>query len=241
MCAAENEVNACHGLFVFPSLILDHPSGQAGQPRKLSCFACPCSSLSSYHRYTYPPVCADQFLPRSERGIVVVVVVEKIYKTIVTYNVWCSWMLQLRWMCVCRSQIAPLHLFCQLSAYLHAPDSRVDLLVFVPIPPPRSYVPDERRGRADESCLPLCFCSPPKISSMSRGCSMSIPRFPLQIQFVFFPRLPLRNSVLPTSFDRPRVLHASMKHDSRPPGCQLPKGWHAYLVRAVVWCTWCRC
>ena len=238
MCTAENEVNACHGLFVFPSLILDHPSGQAGQTRKLSCFTPPCSSHSSYHRYTHPPVCADQFLPRSERGIVVVVVVvEKIYKTIVTYNVWCSWMLQLWWMCVCRSQIAPLHLFRQLSAYLHAPDSRVDLLVFVPIPPPDLMYPMRGEDVLTSRVFLSVFALHPKISSMSRGCSMSIPRFPLQIQFVFFPRLPLRNSVLPTSFDRPRVLHAPMKHDSRPPGCQLPKGWHAYLVRAVVWCT----
>jgi len=83
------------------------------------------------------------------------------------------------------------------------------------------------------------FLSWIQFSSMSRGRSMSIPRFALQIQYPFFPRHPLRNATILCSIDPASC--ASVKHDSRPPGCQLPQGWHAYLVRGVVWCTWCRC
>ena len=120
--------------------------------------------------------CADPFLPRSERGTCCSCRCRNNYRTMVTYNVWCSWMLQLRWMCVCHSQISPFHPFRHLSAYLHARDSCVDLLVFVPIPPPyRVYPMREEDILTSRVFLSVLLLTQNLNSSMCQGRSMPTP------------------------------------------------------------------
>src|SRR5258706_16229473 len=95
----------------------------------------------------------------------------------------------------CRCHLAPLptpspspsfHLLPSIERLPHKHDSCVDLLAILSILPPRSYIPNVRRGRADESCLPLLV----PIFLPCRGgarCSRSIPRFALQNTMLVVP------------------------------------------------------